>query len=367
MLEYVDQVNAWIEDPAARAAAILAAALFAAVVIQWVVHRLVHVAIERSTTKLDDEVYGAIRGPIFLTVVLYGLHHAGLTALPPWAAEWGSRAFQTAAVVIWLLTAFRLSAIVYHDLVVNRRTSRWLQPKAVPLYDMTTKFTSLGLTVYALMLIWELDLTAWVASAGIAGIAIGFAAKDTLANLISGLVIMADAPYKVGDWVVLEDGLRGEIRHMGMRSTRILTKDDVEITVPNALIGANKIINEDGGNVRHQRVCIPVSAAYGTDIDLVRQVLRECPVGNELVEELPRPDVRFRRFGDSGLEFDLLVWTTRARDRDLMIDRLNCSIYKSFAKRGIEIPYSKHDVYIKQMPPLELHDTADLAERTRSA
>src|SRR5690606_34471545 len=110
------------------------------------------------------------------------------------------------------------------------------------------------------------------------------------------------------------------------------------------------------GHVRHQRVCVPVSAAYGSDIDLVRRALLECPGDIEQVEKHPHPDVRFREFGDSGLVFELLVWTTRARERGTMIDRLNCAIYKTFAKHGIEIPYSKHDVYIKQMPPLELED-----------
>jgi small-conductance mechanosensitive channel len=353
MLDLIDQAMAWIADPAAQAAAILVFTFVLALVIQWVVHKVVHAAVKRTETRLDDDVYAALRWPIFLTVVLFGLHYASITVMPEWIANWTSRFLKTAAVLLWLLITFRLSELIFRDLVVNRRDSRWLQPRAVPLYDMTAKFSALGLAIYALMLTWDLNLTAWMASAGIAGIAIGFAAKDTLANLIAGLVIMADAPYKVGDWVVLEDGLRGEIRHMGMRSTRILTRDDVEITVPNALIGSHKIINEDGGHQRHQRVCVPVSVAYGSDIDLVRKALLECPANVDLVEKHPNPDVRFREFGDSGLLFELLVWTVNARQRGAMIDQLNCAIYKTFAKHGIEIPFHQHDIYIKQLPELK--------------
>jgi MscS family membrane protein len=86
-------------------------------------------------------------------------------------------------------------------------------------------------------------MTAWLASAGIIGIAVGFAAKDTLANLFSGVFILADSPYKLGDYVVLEDNSRGKVTQIGLRSTRMLTRDDVEVTVPNSIMGNTKIIN----------------------------------------------------------------------------------------------------------------------------
>ncbi|MFT5274966.1 MAG: MscS family membrane protein [Cryomorphaceae bacterium] len=86
-------------------------------------------------------------------------------------------------------------------------------------------------------------MTAWLASAGIIGIAVGFAAKDTLANLFSGVFILADSPYKLGDYVVLEDNSRGKVTQISLRSTRMLTRDDVEVTVPNSITGNTKIIN----------------------------------------------------------------------------------------------------------------------------
>ncbi|OQW99996.1 MAG: hypothetical protein BWK74_00755 [Desulfobacteraceae bacterium A6] len=95
------------------------------------------------------------------------------------------------------------------------------------------------------------DLTAWVASAGIIGLALSFAAKDTLANLFSGVFILADAPYKIGDFIVLDSGERGEVTNIGIRSTRLLTRSDIEITVPNSIMGNTRIINEAGG--RHQK------------------------------------------------------------------------------------------------------------------
>jgi MscS family membrane protein len=101
--------------------------------------------------------------------------------------------------------------------------------------------------VYIIFSAWNIDMTVWLASAGIIGIAVGFAAKDTLANLFSGVFILADAPYKIGGFVVLDTAKRGEVTHIGIRNTRLLTRDDVEITVPNSIMGNTKIINESGG------------------------------------------------------------------------------------------------------------------------
>ena len=96
---------------------------------------------------------------------------------------------------------------------------------------------------------------------------------------------------------------------------------------------------------------IAVDAAYGSDIDLVREVLLRCPVGASHVAAERSAEVRFLEFGGSGLRFELRIWIDRIRrSARLVVDELNCKIYKAFAAAGIEIPYSKHDVYIKEMP-----------------
>ena len=194
-------------------------------------------------------------------------------------------------------------------------------------------------------------MTAWLASAGIVGIAVGFAAKDTLANLFSGVFIMADAPYKIGDYIVLDSGERGEVTHIGMRSTRVLTREDIEITIPNSVMGNSKIINESGGPHEKSRCRVAIGIAYNADIDLVRQVLMSIALDEkEYVCLDPEPRVRFRRYGASALEFELLVWIDKPALRGRVIDILNCEIFKRFKQHEIEIPYSKHDLYIKEFP-----------------
>ncbi|GIS88459.1 MAG: hypothetical protein CM1200mP18_11690 [Gammaproteobacteria bacterium] len=94
-----------------------------------------------------------------------------------------------------------------------------------------------ALAVFVVIVVWDLDATGWLASAGVVGLAVGFAAKDTLSNLIAGVFIMADAQYKIDDLFILDSGERGQVTHIGLRSTRFLTRDDIEITVPNAVMG----------------------------------------------------------------------------------------------------------------------------------
>ena len=212
---------------------------------------------------------------------------------------------------------------------------------------MSVKVLLLSILLWLFMALWNIDGTAWLASAGVLGIAIGFAAKDTLANLISGISIIADAPYKLGDYVVLDTGERGVVTELGMRSTRLLTRDDVEISIPNAVMGNAKITNESGGPAVEHRIRIPIGVAYGTRpaevIELLEQVARE----NELILDHPAPRVRMRAFGESSLDFELLGWIKYPEQRGLARHNLLIEIERLFREAGIQIPFPQRDVYLK--------------------
>jgi MscS family membrane protein len=262
---------------------------------------------------------------------------------------------KTMALFLWTMAAIRVGDALLTAAAGRARPHGLVQERTKPIFDMAVKLVFISMALYFALLAWDVNVSAWLASAGIIGIAVGFAAQDTLANLIAGIAILADGIYKVGDFIVLDGqgGLRGKVTRIGMRSTRILTLDNVEITVPNDMIGKSKVINEVGGPHVRQRIRTTVSAAYGSDVDQVFEVLGSCADGVDGVSPDPAPRVRFREFGGSGLEFDLLVWITEPSRRDFIISDLNVRIYKAFHAAGIEIPYSKHDVYIKQMPGTE--------------
>ncbi|MCH8105042.1 MAG: mechanosensitive ion channel, partial [Proteobacteria bacterium] len=104
------------------------------------------------------------------------------------------------------------------------------------------------------------------------------------------------------------------------------------------------------GPTEKYRIRIAVGVAYGTDIDKVREILMGIATDDEAVCEDPEPRVRFRKFGASSLDFELLCWINQPVLRGRVIDALNCKVYKRFIEEKIEIPYSKHDLYIKEMP-----------------
>ena len=188
---------------------------------------------------------------------------------------------------------------------------------------------------------------ALLAAGGIVGIAVGFAAKDSLANLFSGIFILADGPYQVGDFVVLDSGERGAVTNIGLRSTRLLTRDDVEVTVPNAVIANAKIINESGGPWEKARIRVRVGVAYGSDIDQVRRTLMEVARDNPDLDSDPEPRVRFRSFGESGLDFELLGWIHEPVLRGRVLDALNTEVYKRFQQENVEIPFPQRVVHLK--------------------
>ena len=185
-----------------------------------------------------------------------------------------------------------------------------------------------------------------LASAGIAGFAVAMAAKDTLSNLFGGVAIFMDRPFRPGDYIVLDDNERGEVVQIGLRSTRILTRDNVMITIPNSIITNTRIVNQSSPMPMF-RVRVKIGVAYGSDIRQVETILLEQVRSNPLAVQNPEPRVRFREFGDSSLNFELLCWARRPQDRGRLVHGLNTGIFDAFAEAGIEIPFPQRDVHLK--------------------
>ncbi|MCG8017431.1 MAG: mechanosensitive ion channel family protein [Candidatus Thiodiazotropha sp. 'RUGA'] len=319
----------------------------------WVFLPIIRRLAARTASHVDDKIIIMLKAPLFWTVTLIGLLVATtVSSLGDQINKILLSAVTSVLVFLWMLFAIRLSKLLLQ--VASSRASEHavIRPQTLPLFTNLFAITFFIFAVYFIFQAWHIDMTAWLASAGIIGIAVGFAAKDTLANLFSGVFIMADTPYKIGDYIVLDDGtgLRGKVTSIGIRSTRLLTRDDVEVTIPNAIMGNSKVVNESGGPYPKYRIRVSVGVAYGVDIDEVKRILLAIAEENDSVCHDPEPRVRFRTFGASSLDFELLCWVDNPELRGRVIDSLNSTIYKTFLEEGIEIPYSKHDLYIKELP-----------------
>jgi len=347
LLQVFDQ-QPWIKG----GSVMLVTFIFASVT-SWIIFKVLKIATQKTDSLLDDRLLNIARVPIYYSLLMTGFT-TGVNMMPLSVSITSKlqNGFQTIGILIWMIALIRISKIILHQLAWGNKNTlfRLIRPQTLPLFDNLLKLLIIALALYITFQVWGIDMTAWLASAGVIGIAVGFAAKDTLANLFSGVFILADTPYKIGDYIVLDGNQRGKVTHIGIRSTRMITRDDVEVTIPNAIMGNSKITNQSGGPHPKFRIRVKIGVAYGSDIDHVREVLMEIAKAEPLITKFPTPRVRFRTFGASSLDLELLGWIEDPELRGRTLDKLNTTIYKRFNTENIEIPYAKQDLYIKEFP-----------------
>jgi small-conductance mechanosensitive channel len=316
----------------------------------WIISGIIGRFARKSSNEFDDQIVNLVHRPIFMSFVLLGLSlSTRRIGLPDATTFITIGILKTIAIFVWYNTTMLLMSLVVKTFSKSR-DRKIVQTGMLSLLHNVLKIIVAALMVYFLFLAWEIDVTAWLASAGIVGLALSFAAKDTLSNLFAGVSIIMDAPYKAGDFIILDTGERGVVTDIGLRSTRILTRDDVEITVPNGLIGNGKIINEAGGPPAQHRIRVAVGVAYGSDIDHVIEVLAGVAANHSDVLTNPEPRVRFRLFGESSLNFELLGWIAKPVDRGRVTHELNCAVYKALNEQKIQIPFPQRDLHVVSMP-----------------
>ena len=316
--------------------------------IQWVMRTTLSHAAQRTKTLIDDALVKHLTAPVVQTTVILALVAAMKSfGFDESVDRFLVRSLFTLLLLLWGRAWFKASALAIAAMSRDKAHFELFQPRTRPLFEIGVKLFLFGVLMWLFMLLWNIDGTAWLASAGVVGIAVGFAARDTLANLISGVSIIADAPYKLGDYVVLDTGERGVVTELGMRSTRLLTRDDVEISIPNAVMGNAKITNESGGPAVDHRIRIPIGVAYGTEPQKVVDVLEAVAKEEDMILDLPAPRVRMRGFGPSSVDFELLGWIKFPEQRGLALHRVLMAIDGKFREAGITIPFPQQDVHIR--------------------
>jgi MscS family membrane protein len=198
--------------------------------------------------------------------------------------------------------------------------------------------------------VFEINITPFLAGAGILGLAVAFAAQDIISNFFGGAIITIDKPFKVGDRIKV-DTYYGDVISIGPRSTRLKTLDYQIVTIPNNKITTNVIVNYAEPDQK-MRITIPVSVAYGTDPNKVKNILLD--IATEVVKntdyliEDPPPKVFFSEYSDSSLNFILYVWAKKYNLPDEVKDAVNTRIADRFAAESIEIPFPQMEVRVKK-------------------
>ncbi len=305
---------------------------------------LIRLAI-RTHWEADERIMEIIHRPICWSIFLLGLIHAVMISPAP-PSPWNMvlpNIVKTLILMVWWVSLIR------EITAMNESNMGWALDKIDKTHFYMIKNISRVVILFTGILwglvIWNVNLTPLFASAGIIGIAIALAAKDTLANFFGGIALFVDAAYKVGDYIILDSGERGEVVEVGIRSTKIKTRDDILITIPNSIMSTTKIINQSAPEPRY-RIRIDVGVSYDSDLRLVEKTLLAVAAENHALADKPEPRVRARSFGDSSIQFQLLVWVQDPRHRGRETHNLLKMIHNAFQEQGIEIPFPRQDVQL---------------------
>ena len=338
-------------NPWLLAAAVIVVGIIIAKLAQWLFRSILGKLASKTKGDFDDQLLKLLAKGLYSLIFYLSLLLA-IEALQfsPAFDTFLKRFVVTLLIISMMIKILKVTRLSLEAFSHNHQRFKFIEERTIPILDITTKILIVGAGLYILILSWGVNPTAWLASAGIVGIAVGFAAKDTLANLFSGFFIVADSPYKLGDYIILDTGERGRVTHVGIRSTRLLTRDDVEVTVPNSVMGNAKIVNESGGPWEKTRIRIDVGVSYDSDLEQVHDILMEMASDHADLCSNPEPRVRFRTFGGSSIDLQLMAWIERPEQKGLISHKLIMKIHKLFNEKGIEIPYSKQDLYVKEWP-----------------
>jgi potassium efflux system protein len=254
----------------------------------------------------------------------------------------------TPAAVLIAAAIFLTAALIAN--LGGRGLRRMLARREVPQgsqFAASKIFSYATLTVGAMVAFDSVGirLDALVATSAVVAVGIGFGLQNIAQNFISGLILLVEQPVRKGDFVRVGDAL-GTVDDIGLRATRIITRDAVAIIVPNSGFVTEKVVNHSRPT-SNLRVRIPVSVAYGTDTSRVREILLAVTAATAGALESPEPEVRFDAFGASSLDFALLLWIADPKADLKVASDLRFAIDAAFREAKIEMPFPQTDVHVR--------------------
>jgi potassium-dependent mechanosensitive channel len=245
-----------------------------------------------------------------------------------------------ALLAVWIGVALAVRAVrVWLDEVAGARHA---------VIETTSQLARYVLVAVGFLLVlqsWGVDVRSLAIFASVVGVGLGFGLQNMANNFVSGLAMNIGRPVEPGDFVDV-GAFSGTVRRIGGRSTEILTTDEVTILVPNSRFLDQEVVNWSHGDPR-SRVHVPISAAYDSDVRLVRRLLLEAAAQHPTVLRDPRPSVWLHRFGANALEFELLVWICDRRKLNDLVSELNFAIFDAFRANGIEIPFQQVELHMR--------------------
>lgn len=249
--------------------------------------------------------------------------------------------------LVILLTIVWISEMIFRRIFLARLLSRSrLRPSVQFAITKIGRYVFLVLGVYLSLQAVGINLSSLAFLAGALGVGVGFGLQNIVSNFISGLIILAEAPIAIGDRVEV-GGTFGRVTEINLRSTTIVTGDNICIIVPNSNLITGTVVNWSHGDPT-VRTRLPIGVAYGTDVEKLRQLLLDVAAADPDILKTPEPDVLFVGYGDSSINFELAVWSSMTADRPLGFkSRIYYSIHKALESNKIEIPFPQRDLHLR--------------------
>ncbi len=350
-----------------------------AAVLNWLLGWLKHYFLQAASQRLAPNADGADFEPLktleFLCKLVLAIARIGLwvgvvlyiTNLFPLTRRWsyritnilitsftssvltlGNNSYSVIQLVILVGLLFGL--VIFAGTVTNILRSRVLRFAGINrgAQEAIVIFAKYGLIfvgTLVLLQVWGLDISSLTIVASALGVGIGFGLQDIAKNFGSGIVLVFERPIQVGDFVEVGE-YTGTVERIGPRSTEIRTLDRVSIIVPNSRFLEKEVINWSHRDPI-SRLHLPVGVAYNSDPKVVQAALLKAASSHPSVLQTPPPEVFFKDFGDSALNFELLVWTAEPNKQFLLKSDLYYNVYEVLQQRRIEIPFPQRDLHIR--------------------
>jgi MscS family membrane protein len=321
---------------------------------KWIISFLIDKVFLRITKKtknqLDNHILEAARFPIFMFAVVLALNAAlaRLDFLPDEWNRWQGDGFFVLYFLVGFIFTWRLVTQIFAWLgeEISLKTEATLDEQLFPFFQRLVLILLSAIGLITILSHFDINITAMVTTLGIGSLAVALAAQNTLEDTISGFMIMLDRPYRIGDRIELLDlNTWGDVVDIGLRSTRIRTRDNRMVVVPNSLIGKSLVVNYAYPNDQY-RLEIHIGIAYGTDLEKARSVMVNAVKNVEGVLQDRTVEALFLEFGDSALIFRVRWWLESYVDTRRMFDRVNTAIYNALKEENIQLPFPQMEVHL---------------------
>ena len=335
------------------ACAIMVGTLLASYIIRLTMRFIAHTIAQRTKSTLDDIMIEALKRPLFYMILIIGfdlefiyLHKTYAFITDGTFELLDGITFAFGAIVFaWLCLRLVTAISKWYAGNIAQKTETKLDDEFIPIFERSIKIVVFILALMAILSHFNVDIKGLVAVLGVSSLAIALAAKDTLANMIAGFILMLDRPFRVGDRVMLGDDRILDVYEIGLRSTKFLTRDNTLVIIPNAELSRMVVDNLSYPDPQI-RIRVEVGVAYGSDIDRVKAMLVEAAQSHPEVIAEPEPWVQFIKFGDSSLDFRLNAYVGNYSVQRRTGHEVRERVYKILARESIEIPFPQRVVYL---------------------